>query len=99
MHSLYRIRGRDRASQALTVLTDRLAASPLPELQTFRRTLMHWRREILAYFETGLTNGRTEGFNNKAKLVKKSPAGTSSWPARRGVRESLPRCHTDRGRR
>ena len=66
MHSLYRIRGRDRAAHAMTVLTDRLAASPLPELQTLSRTLMRWRREILAYFGTGLTNGRTEGFNNKA---------------------------------
>ena len=79
MHSLYRIRGRDRASQALTVLTDRLASSPLPELQTFRRTLMRWRREILAYFGTGLTNGRTEGFNNKAKLVKKRAYGYRSF--------------------
>jgi len=79
MHSLYRIRGRDRAADALTVLTDRLAASPLPELQTFRRTLMHWRREILAYFGTGLTNGRTEGFNNKAKLVKKRAYGYRSF--------------------
>ena len=56
---------------ALAALTDRLASSPLPELQTFRRTLMRWRREILAYFCTGLTNGRTEGFNNKPKVVKK----------------------------
>jgi transposase len=71
MHSLYRIRGRNRAERALIALTDRLAASPLPELQTLRRTLMRWRREVLAFFGTGLTNGRTEDFNNKAKLVKK----------------------------
>ena len=77
--SLYRIRGRDRASQVLTTLTDQLAASPLPELQTFRRTLMRWRKEILAYFGTGLTNGRTEGFNNKAKLVKKRAYGYRSF--------------------
>jgi len=32
---------------------------------------MRWRAEILAYFGRGLTNGRTDGFNNKAKLVKK----------------------------
>jgi len=79
MHSLYRIRGRDRARLALTALTDSLAASPLPELQTFRRTLLRWRREILAYFGTGLTNGRTEGFNNKAKLVKKRAYGYRSF--------------------
>lgn len=79
LHSLYRIRGRDRAKLALTTLTDSLASSPLPELQTFRRTLVRWRREILAYFGTGLTNGRTEGFNNKAKLVKKRAYGYRSF--------------------
>jgi transposase len=79
MHSLYRIRGRHRAKRALTALTDRLAVSSLPELQTLRRTLMRWRREVLAYFGTGLTNGRTEGFNNKAKLVKKRAYGYRSF--------------------
>lgn len=80
MHSIYRIRGRDRAAAALTAFTDRLATAFLPELQTFRRTLLRWRNEILAYFGTGLTNGRTEGFNNKAKLVKKRAYGYRSFP-------------------
>ena len=79
LHAIYRIRGADRAGLALTALTDRLAASTLPELQTFRRTLMRWRNEILAHFGTGLTNGRTEGFNNKAKLVKKRAYGYRSF--------------------
>jgi transposase len=79
LHAIYRIRGADRAGLALTALTDRLAASTLPELQTFRRTLMRWRHEILAHFGTGLTNGRTEGFNNKAKLVKKRAYGYRSF--------------------
>ena len=79
LHSLYRTRGYARAQQAMTRLTDHLAASPLPELQTLRRTLMRWRKEILAYFDTGLTNGRTEGFNNKAKLVKKRAYGYRSF--------------------
>jgi len=68
-----------RAKQALTTLTDRLSASPIPELQTLHRTLMRWRREILAYFATGLTNGRTEGFNNKAKVVKRRAYGYRSF--------------------
>ena len=79
MHRLYRIRGADRAAELLTVFTDQLASSSLPELQTLRRTLMRWRREILAYFGTGLTNARTEGFNNKAKLVKKRAYGYRSF--------------------
>jgi transposase len=40
---------------------------------------MKWRTEILAYFATGLTNGRTEGFNNKAKLVKRRAYGYRSF--------------------
>jgi transposase len=64
-----------KPSRVLTRLTDELARTQLPELQTLRRTLMKWRTEILAYFATGLTNGRTEGFNNKAKLVKRRAYG------------------------
>lgn len=79
LHSLYRTRGYGRAKQAMTKLTDRLSASLLPELQTLRRTLMRWRKEILSYFDTGLTNGRTEGFNNKAKLVKRRAYGYRSF--------------------
>jgi transposase len=40
---------------------------------------MKWRTEILAYFATGLTNGRTEGFNNKAKVVKRRAHGYRSF--------------------
>jgi transposase len=79
MHSLYRTRGRERAKVALGALTDRLAASDLPEIQTLRRTLIRWRHEILEHFATGLTNARTEGFNNKAKLVKKRAYGYRSF--------------------
>lgn len=79
LHSLYRTRGHARASGALTALTDGLAKSEMPELQTLRRTLMRWRNEILEYFTTGLTNGRTEGFNNKAKVVKRRAYGYRSF--------------------
>ena len=71
LHRFYRTRGLARAQQAFTWLTDQMARSSVLEIQRLRRTLMKWRKEILAYFGTGLTNGRTEGFNNKAKLVKK----------------------------
>jgi len=37
---------------------------------------MRWRREIIA---TGLTNGRTEGLNNKAKVVKRRAYGDRSF--------------------
>jgi transposase len=79
LHGFYRIRGPERAARALTALTDRMANSTVPEVQTFRRTLIKWRREVLAYFHTRLTNGPTEGFNNKAKLVKRRAYGYRSF--------------------
>jgi transposase len=79
LHSLYRIRGFDRADHALTALTDRMANSSLSEIQTLRTTLLRWRREVLAYFVARITNGRTEGFNNKAKLVKRRAYGYRSF--------------------
>ncbi len=79
LHSFYRIRGPDRAAYALTALTDRIASSTVPEVRTLRGTLMKWRREVLAYFVCRLTNGPTEGFNNKAKLVNRRAYGYRSF--------------------
>jgi len=80
LHSFYRIRSRKQASRVLTRLTDTLAFSPLPELQTLRSTLVRWRQEVLNYWQSRLTNARTEGFNNKAKLVKRRAYGYISFP-------------------
>lgn len=79
LHGLYRTRGHARASAALTAMTDEMARSQLPEIQTLRKTLMRWREEILRYFEVPLTNAMTEGFNNKAKLVKRRGYGYRSF--------------------
>lgn len=79
LHTFYRTKGASRASRALTRLTDALAHSQIPELKRFRRTLKSWRNEILAYFENRLTNARTEGFNNVAKLVQKRAYGYRSF--------------------
>ncbi len=40
---------------------------------------MKWRNEILNYFKTGITNARTEGFNNVAKVLKRNGYGYSSF--------------------
>lgn len=63
----------------LVRITDQMAASSLPEIKTLRRTLMKWRNEILNYFKTRLTNARTEGFNNVAKLIQKRSYGVKSF--------------------
>ena len=75
----YRIRSFAQAARVLTAITDRLALSKLPELATFRATLLRWRHEVLAYFRTRATNGMTEGFNGKAKLVKRRAYGYRSF--------------------
>jgi transposase len=75
----YRVRSREQATRILTLITDKLALSCVPEIQTFRRTLLRWRKEILAYFRTRSTNGITEGFNGKAKLVKRRAYGYKSF--------------------
>jgi transposase len=75
----YRIRSYEQAKRVFTELTDRLARSSVAEIQTFRTTLMRWRSEVLAYFRTRSTNGMTEGFNGKAKLVKRRAYGYRSF--------------------
>ena len=69
LYNFYRIKGSRRAAVALTKFTDWLAHSKIKELKKLRRTLIAWRHEILAYFETGLTNARTEGFNNGLYII------------------------------
>ncbi len=79
LHRFYRTRGHRQAAEALTTLTDQMAQSHLQEIKTLRKTLMKWRKEILAYFFTGLTNGRTEGYNNLAKLIQRRAFGYKSF--------------------
>lgn len=79
LHGFYRIRGYERAKVALTHMLDAMALSELKEIKTLRKTLLKWRNEILNYFRTRLTNAMVEGFNNKAKLVKRRAYGYRSF--------------------
>ena len=75
----YRVRSERQAARIFTAMTDEFAKSSVTELQTFRKTLMRWRHEVLAYWKTRVTNGMTEGFNGKAKLVKRRAYGYRSF--------------------
>jgi transposase len=79
LHKLYRTRGYHNAAKAMRRMIDDMAFSLLPEIKTLRRTLMKWKEEILNYFLTGITNATTEGFNNKAKVVKRRAYGYKSF--------------------
>jgi transposase len=78
INGFYRIKGFKQASRILTKITDDMATSEIKEIQTLRNTLIKWRKEILLYFKTGLTNARTEGFNLKAKLIQRMAYGYRS---------------------
>lgn len=75
MLSIYNTRGLKRADKAFTKLTDAMALSGRKQVQSLRKTLMRWRKEILNYFRTGITNGKTEGYNRKAKLIQRKAYG------------------------
>jgi len=75
LHTLYRCRGVKKSSRSLQNLLDWLAKSKVKELQRLRKTLMKWRKEILNYFKTRITNARTEGYNNVAKSIIKRSYG------------------------
>ncbi len=79
IHSLYRCKGYHVAYRAFIKLTDWLAYSKVPELQTLRRTLIKWREEILNYFKTRITSARTEGYNHKAKLIQRNAYGFKNF--------------------
>jgi transposase len=79
LHGFYRIKSYRVAAKILTRMTDQMALSKLPEIKTLRRTLMRWREQILNYFKNRITNARTEGFNNVAKLIQKRAYGVKSF--------------------
>jgi transposase len=75
IHELYRIRGYKRAKKYLTKITDFMSSLKMEGLKSLRKTLMGWRQEILNYFKRRVTNGKTEGFNRKAKLIQRAAYG------------------------
>src|SRR5690606_18303307 len=79
MHRFYRIKGYGKARRVLYKMLDQMAKSKQKVIQTLRRTLKKWSEEILNYFKTGITNARTEGFNNVAKLIQKRSYGVKNF--------------------
>ena len=52
------------------------------ELNRFKKcvnTFVDWNEEILNAFETGLTNGYTEGCNNRIKVLKRNAYGVRNF--------------------
>ena len=51
----------------------------IPEFMKCAETYQNWRKEILNAFKYGFTNGPTEGFNNKIKVLKRSSYGIQNF--------------------
>jgi transposase len=79
LHRLYSTRGYDRAEKKMDKLIQRTTLSNLKPIKTLGETLTKWKSEILNYFTTKLTNARTEGFNNLAKLVQRRAFGFKNF--------------------
>ena len=51
----------------------------IPEFEKCAATYRHWSEGILNAFKYGITNGPTEGFNNKIKLIKRTSYGIRNF--------------------
>ena len=79
MRRIYRYKGPQKAAVLFHRLLERMKNSKQERIVSLRKTLYTWRREILAYHLTRLSNGRTEGFNRKAKLIQRGGYGVRSF--------------------
>lgn len=78
LYTIYRIKSYNQAKDALKWLLDDMARSQIKAVQSYRLTFKKWFWEILNYFSTRLNNGRTEGYNRKAKLIQRAAYGFRS---------------------
>jgi len=54
-------------------------SSGLKEFEKCANIYRHWSKEILNAFKYGITNGTTEGFNNKIKVLKRTSYGIRNF--------------------
>jgi transposase len=75
LRDLYQCSDRSAATAALADWHDWAARYDVDECNRLATTLRSWEPELLAYFDTGLTNGATEGRNLIVKSVKRQGFG------------------------
>jgi transposase len=71
------------AREALLKLMARASQSPLEPLQRMAGTLRRWFEPITHYIRHRYSNGMTEGFNNKIKLIQRMAYGLRNEHNRR----------------
>lgn len=76
VRELYTHNDSTLALQFLDRLSDDMRDKEQPEeVRSLGRTLQHWRLEIVAFHDTGASNGPTEAMNNMIKRVKRAAFG------------------------
>jgi transposase len=76
---VYLAENRKEAEALLAVAIYRCDIDPVPEVRSLGNTLARWHPEILARFDTGASNGPTEGLNLCIKKVKRCGHGFRSF--------------------
>lgn len=72
LHRWYSIpKTPEQANHQLTYWLHCLMTSGIPEFIEFAQMVKRWRQYIINYFVSYSTNGPTEGFNTKFKLIKR----------------------------
>lgn len=79
LYEFYRTKGVVRAVKGFYRLLSQLKQTNHATLLKLAKTLESWKKEVLVYFATGLTNARTEAFNKTAKLVQRRACGYKSF--------------------
>ncbi len=64
-----KIRDRRQAERFLKAWIWEAQASGIPHLLKFAKTLQHWWKEFLNYFDEGITSGLVEGLNNAIRAI------------------------------
>jgi len=77
IHTFYLAKNMETALERFSGLIDFLDFnfSVHPEFADLKKTLLNWKKEILAYFEHRLTNAFIEGLNNRIETLKRKRFG------------------------
>lgn len=79
LREVYATRSARVARARLVAFYGHCRASGVPELARLARTIRSWQAEVLAWHDTGLTNGPTEATNLLIKKIKRVGHGFSNF--------------------
>ncbi|MFZ3591908.1 ISL3 family transposase, partial [Bacillus sp. DJP31] len=71
----YKSKDFETADHLLTEWLQLARKSPFKSFHEVAKTIENWRQQIMQYFKTPYTNGRTEGTNHKIKNIKRRAYG------------------------